>query len=221
MPKTKEKKEAIVEVNTGVTTPIESNLEFRIDPSDINIPYYAIKSALSQYDAGELGDLVVDKTHVVAKGGEPVEISIIKMIKGWEEDVKFGDPKERVYSKEARDDLAERTGVPVEKLKEFAEITFAIEKPEDGDDGAYPFPIGDKFYTIGVLTVKNFALRNTYKRVTTLASFNPSMALGDKKWKLTVNHVQGKNNDWWQPELAVTQQESPQAIIDFVTSFTS
>ena len=221
MPKTKEKKEAIVEVNTGVTAPVASNLEFRIDPSDINIPYYAIKSALSQYDAGELGDLVVDKTHVVAKGGEPVEISIIKMIKGWEEDVKFGEPKERVYSKEARDDLAERTGVPVEKLKEFAEITFAIEKPENGDDGAYPFPIGDKFYTVGVLTVKNYALVNTYKRVTTLASFNPSMALGDKKWKLTVNHVQGKHNDWWQPELAVTQENSPQAVIDFVASFNS
>ena len=216
MPKTKEKKEEIVEVNTGVATPVESNLEFRIDPSDINIPYYAIKSALSQYDAGELGDLVVDKTHVVAKGGEPVEISIIKMIKGWEEDVKFGNPKERVYSMEARDELAARSP---NELKEFAEITFAIEKPEDGDDGAYPFPIGDKFYTIGILTVKNYALVNTYTRVCTLASFNPSMALGDKKWKLTVNHVQGKNNDWWQPELAVTQEESPQAIIDFVASF--
>ena len=218
MPKTKEKKEEIVEVNTGVATPVESNLEFRIDPSDINIPYYAIKSALSQYDAGELGDLVVDKTYVVAKGGEPVEISIIKMIKGWEEDVKFGNPKERVYSMEARDELAARSP---NELKEFAEITFAIEKPEDGDDGAYPFPIGDKFYTIGILTVKNYALVNTYKRVCTLASFNPSMALGDKKWKLTVNHVQGKNNDWWQPELAVTQEESPQAIIDFVASFNS
>ena len=218
MPKTKEKKEEIVEVNTGVATPVESNLEFRIDPSDINIPYYAIKSALSQYDAGELGDLVVDKTHVVAKGGEPVEISIIKMIKGWEEDVKFGNPKERVYSMEARDELAARSP---NELKEFAEITFAIEKPEDGDDGAYPFPIGDKFYTIGILTVKNYALVNTYKRVCTLASFNPSMALGDKKWKLTVNHVQGKNTDWWQPELAVTQEESPQAIIDFVASFNS
>jgi hypothetical protein len=221
MPETKEKKEKkeeIVEVNTGVATPVESNLEFRIDPSDINIPYYAIKSALSQYDAGELGDLVVDKTHVVAKGGEPVEVSIIKMIKGWEEDVKFGNPKERVYSMEARDELAARSP---NELKEFAEITFAIEKPEDGDDGAYPFPIGDKFYTIGILTVKNYALVNTYKRVCTLASFNPSMALGDKKWKLTVNHVQGKNNDWWQPELAVTQEDSPQAIIDFVASFNS
>ena len=218
MPKTKEKKEEIVEVNTGVAAPVASNLEFRIDPSDINIPYYAIKSALSQYDAGELGDLVVDKTHVVAKGGVPIEISIIKMIKGWEEDVKFGNPKERVYSMEARDELRERSP---NDLKEFAEITFAIEKPEDGDDGAYPFPIGDKFYTIGILTVKNYALVNTYKRVCTLASFNPSMALGDKKWKLTVNHVQGKNNDWWQPELAVTQQESPQAIIDFVASFNS
>ena len=218
MPKTKEKKEEIVEVNTGVATPVESNLEFRIDPSDINIPYYAIKSALSQYDAGELGDLVVDKTHVVAKGGEPVEISIIKMIKGWEEDVKFGNPKERVYSMEARDELAARSP---NELKEFAEITFAIEKPEDGDDGAYPFPIGDKFYTIGILTVKNYALVNTYKRVCTLASFNPSMALGDKKWKLTVYHVQGKYNDWWQPDLAVTQEESPQAIIDFVASFNS
>ena len=81
MPKTKEKKEEIVEVNTGVTAPVASNLEFRIDPSDINIPYYAIKSALSQYDAGELGDLVVDKTHVVAKGGDPVEISIINKVR--------------------------------------------------------------------------------------------------------------------------------------------
>jgi len=142
MPKTKEKKEEIVEVNTGVTAPVASNLEFRIDPSDINIPYYAIKSALSQYDAGELGDLVVDKTHVVAKGGEPVEISIIKMIKGWEEDVKFGEPKERVYSKEARDDLAERTGVPVEKLKEFAEITFAIESLKMATMELTPFPSG-------------------------------------------------------------------------------
>jgi hypothetical protein len=217
MPKTKEKEE-IVEVNTGVAAPVESNLEFKIEPSDINIPYFAIKSALSQYDAGELGDLVVDKTHVIAKGGEPIEISIIKMIKGWEEDVKFGNPKERVYSLEARDELASRSP---NDLKEFAEITIAVEKPEDGDDAAYPFPIGDKFYTIGVLTVKNYALVNTYKRVCTLAAFNPKMALGDKKWKLTVNHVQGKNNDWWQPELAVTQEDSPQAITDFVASFNS
>ena len=221
MPKTKEKKEEIVEVNTGVATPVESNLEFKIDPSDINIPYYAIKSALSQYDAGELGDLVVDKTYVVAESGKPVEISIIKMIKGWEEKADLGEPKERVYSKEARDELAERTGVPVRSLKEFAEITFAIEKPKDGDDAAYPFPIGDKFYTIGVLTVKNYALVNTYKRVTTLASFNPSMALGDKKWKLTVSLVHGQKNDWWQPAFAATQEESPQAIIDFVASFNS
>ena len=217
MPKTKEKEE-IVEVNTGVAAPVESNLEFKIEPSDINIPYFAIKSALSQYDAGELGDLVVDKTHVIAKGGEPIEISIIKMIKGWEEDVKFGNPKERVYSLEARDELASRSP---NDLKEFAEITIAVEKPEDGDDAAYPFPIGDKFYTIGVLTVKNYALVNTYKRVCTLAAFNPKTALGDKKWKLTVNHVQGKNNDWWQPELAVTQEDSPQAITDFVASFNS
>ena len=59
MPKTTEKKEEIVEVEK---TELAESPKWEIAASDIDIPRFNIRQKSSEYDAGEFGDLVIDKS---------------------------------------------------------------------------------------------------------------------------------------------------------------
>ena len=220
MAKTKVKEE-VVEVKTELSdTP---KPEFVFDISKMDIPYYAIKCSQSKYEAGEDGDVVHDKTYIVAKAETPTDISFLKFKQGWREKAPFGEERETVWNEEEAQELANRSDYcrndRMNELEEFALLWFAIEKPEDGDFQAFPHPIGDSYYCIGVLDVKNLGFKNTFKRLYTHWGFNQDANLGAKKWSLVTRHHSGTKSDYWSPEIHISKGESSKDIQNLAMKF--
>lgn len=213
MAKTKVK-EAVVEVKAELST--TSKPEFVFDISKMDIPYYAIKCSQSKYEAGEDGDLVHDKTYIVAKAETPTDISFLKFKPGWREKAPFGEDRETVWSEDEAQELAERS---VYKMEEFALLWFAIEKPEDGDFQAFPHPVGDSYCCVGVLDVKNLGFKNTYKRLYTHCGLNQEANLGAKKWSLVTRHHSGTKSDYWSPEIHISKGVSSKELQTLALKF--
>lgn len=222
MAKTKAKEKVVVVDDQEITVP---NSEFVFDMTQMDIPYYSIKCSQSKYDAGEDGDVVHDKTYVVAKAETPTDISFLKFRQGWRENAPFGEERETVWTREDAEELAARSpycrkGI-VEELQEFALLTFAIEMPEDGDYQAFPHPIGNSMYCLGVMDVKNLGFKNTYKRLYTHWGLNQGANLGAKKWSLITRHYSGSKSDYWSPEIHISKGESSEEIQKLAARFNS
>ena len=227
MPKTKEKasdiKADIVEVESNeLSAPSQ---EFVFDLEKMDIPYYSIKCSQSKYDAGEDGDVVHDKTYVVAKAETPTDISFLKFKQGWREKAPFGEERETVWTEKEAGELAARSPYCrkdlITELEEFALLWFAIEMPEDGDYQAFPHPIGDSMYCLGVMDVKNLGYKHTYKRLYTHWGLNANANLGAKKWSLVTRHHSGTKSDYWSPEIHISKGESSEEIQELAAKFNS
>tara|TARA_B100000131_G_scaffold108404_1_gene105288 strand:- start:17311 stop:17964 length:654 start_codon:yes stop_codon:yes gene_type:complete len=217
MPKAVEKKkQEVVEVETQELTEAP---KWQVTADDIDIPRLNIKQKSSQFDAGEFGSLVSEKTHVILDPGESTEVIVVNVMKAWRELTDFGGEKGRVaYTEEAYKDLASDSEHDV---IEFADITMLFSKPDGGDETAYPFPIGDKFYSMGKLDVSKGAYRNTFKRLATFAAFNPDVPLTQKLWTFKTELLTRGQVAWYSPSLTIAVGDAPKAVVDFMDKFTS
>ena len=216
MPKTTEKKQKIVEAEKHE---ISEAPKWVITASDIDIPRLNIKQKSSQFDAGEFGDLVSEKTHVLLDAGESTEVIVVDIVKAWREKTEFGGEKGRVArTQEEAKELAEDSEY---EILEFADITMLYPKPEGGDETAYPFPIGDQFYSMGRLDVSKGAYRNTFKRLARFAAFNPDTPLCKKLWTCKTELLTRGQVAWYSPSLTIAVGDAPDAVVDFMSKFNS
>ena len=214
MAKTAEKKQNIVEVEKHE---ISEAPKWVITANDIDIPRLNIKQKSSQFDAGEFGDLVCEKTHVLLEAGESTETIVVDIVKAWREKTEFGGEKGRIARTEkAAKELEEDSE---HEILEFAELTMNFPKPEGGDETAYPFPIGDEFYAMGRLDVSKGAYRNTYKRLARFAAFNPEVPLCKKLWTFKSELLTRGQVAWYSPSLTIAVGEAPSAVVDFMSKF--
>jgi len=217
MPKTAEKKKQ--EVVKVETQELADAPKWQVTADDIDIPRLNIKQKSSQFDAGEFGSLVSEKSHVILDPGESTEAIVVNVMKAWRELTDFGGEKGRVaYTEEASKELIADSE---HEVIEFADITMLFPRPEGGDEAAYPFPIGDQFYSMGKLDVSKGAYRNTFKRLARFAAFNPDVPLVQKLWTFKTELLTRGQVAWYSPSLTIAIGESPKAVVDFMNNFTS
>ena len=216
MPKAVEqKKQEVVKVETQEITDAP---KWQVTADDIDIPRLNIKQKSSQFEAGEFGSLISEKTHVVLDPGETTEVIVANVMKAWRELTDFGVERGRVaYTEEAAEKLAAESE---HEVIEFADITMLFPKPEGGDEVAYPFPIGDTFYSMGKLDVSKGAYRNTFKRLARFAAFNPDVPLVQKLWTFKTELLTRGQVAWYSPSLTIAIGEAPKAVVDFMNKFT-
>jgi len=217
MPKTKEKKQEVVEVEKQE---LAGTPKWEIAATDIDIPRYNIRQKSSEYDAGEFGDLVIDKSHVVVKEGTTTDVIVVSAVKAWREKIDYQLGIRGRIARTEEESIALAADSEYEVLP-FADITFLIPKPEGADDDAYQFPIGDETYAMGKLDVQNKSYRGTYMRLCTFAKFNPAVPLMKKTWTFKTEYDSRGKTEWYNATFTVAKGEAPDAVVEFVQNFTS
>lgn len=201
--------------NTAVSTNVSQP---HFDAEDIDIPRINLVQKMSQIDA-PTGAIVLDKTHVLAEAETPIDVTIVAAQKGWRENIPFDeeDVPRIAWSKEQSEAIELDSDYD---MIEFAEITLLVKQPEDnGDDEAYPFPIGDSNYAMGKINVSKNAYRSTFKRLATFAAFNKSVPLNSRTWSLTSEVLSKGKYTWHNPSLNITKNGTDDAVSEFLNNF--
>ena len=182
----------------------------QIDPEDIDIPRINIVQKQSNID-GDVGAILLDKTHTLAQKDEPLEVVVVSARKGWREDIPYDDDEmpRIAWTKEQADVIAADS-----------DYTMLIKKPENCvDEEAFAFPIGDSDYAMGRINVAKNAFRTTYKRIATFAAFNPNVPLCGRVWNYKSELMEKGKYSWFNQSLSITKQEADSSVVEFLKSF--
>lgn len=210
-----EETEVLIAQNNAV---IKNESGLMIDSSDIDIPRANVVQKTSDIEA-PTGSLVLDKRHILLKPEVSGEVIVVSATKSWKEDVPFdSDTIPRIASTpEDSKRLAMDSDWPI---IEFADIVLLFKQPEGNtDDEAYAFPIGDCNYALAKLYVAKDAYRQTFKRLATFAAFNRSTSIQSRIWNFQTQLMEKGKYSWYVPSLGVTNNVTPEAVVDFLSSF--
>ena len=182
---------------------------------DIDIPRLNVIQKMSEIE-GPLGSVVLDKESVLLEAEQKLAVVVVGAIKRWKEDVPFGEeyvPK----IVDTEDQARALAGESSYEVLEFAEIVLLIPQPGD-DDTHFPYPIGDKNWQIGRLTVQKDAYRLTYKRLFTFATFNRTVPITSRLWNFGTESFSKGKYTWFVPTLAITKEDVPAEVAEFVNT---
>lgn len=192
-----------------------SNMSF--STQDIDIPRLNVIQKMSEIK-GPIGAVVIDQDSVLLEAEDKTPVIVIGATKKWKENVPFGEDyiPMIVSSEQESKQLAENSEYEV---IEFAEIVLLL--PQTGDDDSlFPYPIGDKNYQIGRITVQKDAYRLTYKRLFTFQTFNPSVSVATRFWNFGTELMSKGKYSWYVPTLAITKLEVPADALEFAQRLT-
>ena len=182
---------------------------------DIDIPRLNVIQKMSEIE-GPIGSVVLDKDSVLLEAGKKLNVVVVGAIKKWKEDVPYGDeymPKIASTEAEAKALAADSDY----EILEFAELVLLIPQPGD-DDTHFPYPIGDKNYQIGRITVQKDAYRLTYKRLFTFQTFNRAVPISSRLWAFSSDLMTKGKYSWFTPSLSITKEETPAEVLEFVNT---
>lgn len=191
-----------------------------ITPSDIDIPRLNLVQKTSTIE-GPVGSVVLDKTHILMEPEESREVIVVTALKRWRENIPYGsDELPRIADTEAEKQAIEASSEY--GTIEFADIILLIPQPEGNDDeGAYTVPIGGSMYAIGKLNAAKDAYRQTYKRLATFSTFNPTTPFSHRKWSFTATLLTRGKHSWYAPSLTITKETPSKDVITFVDRLTA
>ena len=212
-----EETEMLMAQNTGI---IGNQSGLMIDANDIDIPRVNVVQKISDIDA-PTGSLVLDKKHVLLKPEETGEVIVVSAAKAWKEDIPFdSDGIPRIAN---NPDDAKKLALDSEwPLLEFADIVLLFKQPEGNvDDEAYAFPIGDSSYAMAKLYVAKDAYRRTFKCLATFAVFNRTTPIQSRVWNFQTQLMEKGKYSWYIPTLKATSSQTPEAVSEFLSSFSA
>ena len=221
MPKTAVKKEAkeAPKEELAVETPqalANARPQLQISVSDIDIPKLNVIQKTSSIP-GTAGSIMLDQKHEVVAPGEQVSVTIVSAIKRWREDIDFDSDEMPRYA-DTEEEKAELEKDTEWSVIEIADISMLLEAPEGSDSLTYPYPIGDKQYAFGKINVQKDGYRFCYKRLATLQSFNPSLALEKTKWTFEADLLTRGKYSWFVPMLSANEDKPSDEVVDFVSN---
>ena len=189
-----------------------------MEADDIEFSRLNLVQKMSEFDIGEIGDLLIDKENILLAEGEVTNVVVFKIKKGWRENVPFDDDTvpQVAWSKPAARELEAESEFG--SLLEFAEVVMLFKQPEGGEDDVYPFTIGENNYALGTINVAKLAYRKTYKKLATFFALNNTVPLTDTMWSFkAIPNTQGKYT-WHVPTLSFIKEKPAQEIKDFISS---
>ena len=233
MPKTKEKKQEVVEVPNAeelaqrVHAALCDSPKWEEAAADILLNRLNIRGKSSEYDAGDFGDIVLAKEHVVIKDGEKAPVIVVSAVKAWREKTPFGSGERGriARTEEERDMLVEENkslGENGHPVAPFADITMLIPHQGSCEEDGFEVPIGDNLYAIGKLDVSGKGYEQTYMKLKTFEKFNPGVSLVSKTWELYTKQEQWQNKVWWVPVFKPTKDGlASEDVMEWVKNFKS
>jgi hypothetical protein len=69
------------------------------------------------------------------------------------------------------------------------------------------------------LYVAKDSYRQTFKRLATFAAFNRSTPIQNRVWNFQTHLMEKGKYSWYVPSLAATSNDTPAAVVEFLTSF--
>jgi len=189
-----------------------------IDSSDIDIPRVNVIQKTSDIEA-PTGSLVLDKKFTLLKPEQSGEVVVVSATKSWKEDIPFdSDTIPRIAN---TPDESRKLALDSEwPILEFADIILLFKQPEGStDDEAYAFPIGDENYALAKLYVAKDAYRQTFKRLATFAAFNRATPIQNRIWSFQTQLMEKGKYSWYVPSLTKTNNQTPEAVAEFLSSF--
>lgn len=210
-----EETEMLMAQNTGI---ISNPSGLMIDSNDIDIPRVNVVQKISDIDA-PTGSLVLDKKYVLLKPEETGAAIVVSATKAWKEDIPFdSDGIPRIANDP---DSAKRLALDSEwPILEFADIVLLFKQPEGNtDDEAYAFPIGDDNYAMAKLYAAKDAYRRTFKCLATFAVFNRNTPIQSRVWDFQTQLMEKGKYSWYIPTLKATNNQTPKAVAEFLSSF--
>jgi len=210
-----EETEVLVAQNNNVIT---NQSGLMIDASDIDIPRVNVVQKTSDIEAST-GSLVLDKKYTLLKPEQTGEVVVVSATKAWKEDVPFdSDMIPRIAT--TPDDSKKLALDSDWPILEFADIILLFKQPEGNtDDEAYAFPIGDENYALAKLYVAKDAYRQTFKRLATFAAFNRTTPIQNRIWSFQTQLMEKGKYSWYVPSLTATNNQTPEAVAEFLSSF--
>jgi hypothetical protein len=213
--------EELIVKNETKESPLEisANLNnMHIDKEDIDLPRLNIMQKTSDMDF-EVGSLVIDKMHEITQRDIKIDCVVLSAAKMWRENIPFEVeemPEIRYTKEEARAlEIESQYGVI-----EFAEITLLFPEPEgDSNPEVYDFPIADKRYAMGRINVQKDGYKNTYKRLTRFALFNPTTPINSRVWQFETQLMTRGKHSWFIPTLTATEEHVEEPVGDFANTF--
>lgn len=232
MPKTKEIKQEVVEVQSTElaqvnNTALADSPKWEEAAADILLNRLNIRGKSSEYDAGEFGDIVLAKEHVVVKDGEKAEVIVVSAVKAWREKTPFGSGErgQIARTEEERDVLIAENkalGENGHPVVPFADLTMLISHQESCEEDGFEVPIGDKLYAIGKLDVSGKGYEQTYMKLKTFEKFNPGVSLVSKTWDFYTKQEQWQSKVWWIPVFKPTKDGiASEEVMEWVKNFKS
>ena len=186
-----------------------------ISAEDIEIPKLNVIQKQSNIE-GNPGSLVLEQTHEVVGKDQEITVTVVNAVKRWREDIDFDLDEMPRYA----DTEEEKTALQAESqwpVIEISDIILLMEKPEDGAESVYPYPIGSSQFALGKLNTQKDGYRCTYKRLATYAAFNPTQPLASIKWNFKVELITRGKYSWFVPSLTVSSDEPSKDVVDFIS----
>jgi len=206
----------ISETQKAIVAQLQQNM--MVDAGDLEIPRLNVVQKTSNIDA-PFGSLVIDKQFVLADPGQKISCIPINTMKGWVEDLPFGEGEpQRAYNEADKDTLQKNSNF---KILEFAEVVLGFPQPEESEtaDEAYPHIVGGKNYAIGKIYVQKGAYRFVFKKLATFLQCNPTLPLFWVNWSITTMEKTSGMNTWFEPMLSNSTSETTEAERDWATKF--
>lgn len=210
-----EETEVLIAQNNNI---ISNQSGLMIDSSDIDIPRVNVVQKTSDIEAST-GSLVLDKKFTLLKPEQSGEVVVVSATKSWKEDIPFdSDTIPRIAN---TPDESRKLALDSEwPILEFADIILLFKQPEGStDDEAYAFPIGDENYALAKLYVAKDAYRQTFKRLATFAAFNRTTPIQNRVWSFQTQLMEKGKYSWYVPSLTATNEQTPKAVAEFLSSF--
>lgn len=202
--------------NTAIAAPAPRGGLTAFVSEDIEIPRLNVIQKMSTIE-GPTGSVTIDKEAVLLQAEQKVPVIVVGASKRYKEDIPYDDDKIPRFAntKEEAEKLAAESDY---EIVEFAELVILIPQIDGADEELFPYPIGDTNYQLGRFTVQKDAYRLTYKRLFTFQTFNPNLPVASRQWLFGTELMSKGKYTWYVPTLSVTKQETPAAVLDFVTN---
>ena len=142
------------------------------DNEDVSFPKLQIAQGVGPLsDLYPKGSIVLDKEMEIAKmDSEPVEITVLRMVKSFEENVPFGGDelpriaksKEEVLRLGGTTDWSTEDGQRIPpSFKPCADALICIKQPEGSDEDWFPFEFNGENYTFCMWKIKGMAYKSS------------------------------------------------------------
>lgn len=184
-----------------------SGIEGEVTAEDIRIPRLnLVQKSGNLADSFSPGSFVFEKAVTLAKPGEPISATFLRLKKYYQEKIEYGTSNEMPPRYNTAQEVVANGGSLIygepRYFQEVADLMVAVQAPEGLDSEAEQYFIynaGGKDYALAAYTVAASAYTSLAKRLLTDAAMNLRNGLWNGQYKVHSELRKNGTNSWYVP----------------------